>query len=407
MAPAASKIKISGYCFKWCLPEPAMPYFIQLVLKLCQSFKHIKYEIYCFDYKFTSQQVDKICDLVHLDYNIRDDCEEALQLARQNAPTLQSLVIYFSSVTDISSLIQDSDGSYAEYPFLRTLELRNDTGLGMSYDLESTLPRRSKRDISRLPVFAGAIPFPGLRRLCIRMDYPFGDDMLFRGNSATLEYLDLQLFPALIDRVKHHKVFTPVSHPRLWCVKIHQMDDFKLPNFETAEEYVRFALSVGPHAQVRMIDDLPYNADLIPIPPLFDGFTDIRTLSLSNTCPAFWDVVSLITRLPNLSYLCTNSPRFGWMPSGVTVRKLPAFVISKYAPMSERFRRWHFDYEYNCKPSEIARCVLLLALVCPNFDFINPHYYRHPWLMSHMKRVAGLQGFKDHTKRLLRLLTEP
>ncbi|KAJ2257429.1 hypothetical protein GGI13_000909 [Coemansia sp. RSA 455] len=284
MAPAASKIKISGCYFKLYLPEPARPYFIQLVLKLCQSFKHIEYDIRSDYDKFTSQQVDTIRELVHLDYYINDDKEETLQLARQNAPTLQSLIIYFSSITDISSLIQDYDGSYAEYPCLRTLELHNDSELDTLYSDDVSFSR-TELNISRLPGFAGAIPFPGLRRLCIQIDYPFGDETLFRGNSASLEYLELQLFPALIDRVNHYKVFTPESHPRLWCVKIYQMDDYKLPNFATAEEYVRFALSVGPHAQVRMIDDLPYNADLIPIPPLFDGFTDIHTLSLPNMCP--------------------------------------------------------------------------------------------------------------------------
>ncbi|KAJ2100374.1 hypothetical protein GGI09_002305, partial [Coemansia sp. S100] len=242
MAPAASKIKISGYCFKWCLPEPAMPYFIQLVLKLCQSFKHIEYDIRSDYDKLTNQQVDTIRDLVHLDYYINDDKEEALQLARQNAPTLQSLIIYFSSITDISSLIQDSDGSYAEYPCLRTLELHNDSELDRLYS-DDVLFSRTELNILRLPVFAGAIPFPGLRRLCIQIDYPFGDDTLFRGNSATLEYLDLQLFPAFIDRVNHYKVFTPDSHPKLRYIRTIQLVNYKLPNFATAEAYMRFALS--------------------------------------------------------------------------------------------------------------------------------------------------------------------
>ncbi|KAJ2871461.1 hypothetical protein H4R27_006740, partial [Coemansia aciculifera] len=59
-----------------------------------------------------NQQIDMIRDLVYLNYGINDGCEEALRLARQNVPTLQSLIIYFSSVKDISSLIQDPGGSY-------------------------------------------------------------------------------------------------------------------------------------------------------------------------------------------------------------------------------------------------------------------------------------------------------
>ncbi|KAJ2755102.1 hypothetical protein GGI19_001916 [Coemansia pectinata] len=326
----------------------------------------------------------------NINYNIKDNCEETLRLARQNAPTLQFLVIYFSSVKDISSLIQDPGGSYVEYPCLRTLELRNDTELDTLYS-EDVMFSWTELNISRFPVFVGAILFPRLRRLRVKMDYQFGDDTLFRGNAATLQYVDFQLFPAFIDSVSKLKVFTPDRHPKLHYVRTYQMVNYRIPNFATAEEYVRFALSVGPHAQVRKIDDLPYDADFQLFPPLFEGFTDIRILSLSNTCLEFWDVVYLIESLPNLSYLYTNSPRFGRMPRGVTVRKLPAYVISKYAPMSERFRCWHFVYGYDSRPNEMARCVLLLALVCPNFDYIKPFYYRYPWLMSHMKRVAGLQ----------------
>ncbi|KAJ2458034.1 hypothetical protein GGF42_002321 [Coemansia sp. RSA 2424] len=405
MAPSACKIDLYGLHVSWHLPEPAKPYFAQLVLQLFQNYKRVSYSVYTSD-KLTSCQVNTIRDLVDLNYSINDDCSNWLQLVRQSESTLQSLVIYLSKVVDISPLIQHADGSYAEYPCLHTLELRNDLSLDFAYDIRPNKQRRTKRDIARLPVFHGAVPFPRLRHLRIQIDYPFGDDTLFRGSATTLEYLDLQLMHTLIDRIKKCKVFTPTSHPKLQYVKINKIDNHKMPNFRTAEAYLRFALSIAPHAQVRKIEGLPFGDEFQSVPLLFDGYSDIRILSLSGTCVRFWDVVALINSLPNLEYLVTDAPTLGPMPKGVSFAKLPAYVLSKYAPMSERFRRWH---SLGCRlyeESEVAKCVLLLALLCPNFDYIDPFYYEIPTFMQHMNRIAAMQGFKKHKQRLQRLLVK-
>ncbi|KAJ1671975.1 hypothetical protein GGF38_000394 [Coemansia sp. RSA 25] len=405
MAPSACKIDLCGLHVSWHLPGPAKPYFAQLVLQLCQNYKHVSYSIDTGD-KLTSCQVNTIRDLVDLNYSINDDCSNCLQLVRQSESTLRSLVIYLSKVVDISRLIQHADGSYVEYPCLHTLELRNDVSLNFSYYIRPTKQRRTKRDIARLPVFHGAVPFPRLRRLRIQIDYPFGDDTLFRGSATTLEYLDLQLMHTLIDRIKTCKVFTPTSHPKLQYVKINKIDDHKVPNFRTAEAYLRFALSIAPHAQVRQIEGLPFGDEFQSIPPLFDGYSDIRVLSLSGTRVMFWDVVALIKSLPNLAYLVTDAPTLGPMPKGVSFAKLPAYILSKYAPMSERFRRWH---SLGCRlyeESEVVKCVLLLALLCPNFDYIDPRYYRRPQFLEQMNKIVAMQGFKKHKQRLQRLLVK-
>lgn len=41
--------------------------------------------------------------------------------------------------------------------------------------------------------FPGAIPFPNLQTLRVDRGYPFGDNVLFRGNQSTLRYMDLNL----------------------------------------------------------------------------------------------------------------------------------------------------------------------------------------------------------------------
>ncbi|KAJ2422811.1 hypothetical protein GGF41_003373, partial [Coemansia sp. RSA 2531] len=67
--------------------------------------------------------------------------------------------------------------------------------------------------ITTLPVFPDLTHFPRLVCLRLSIAYPFGDDMLFQGNSATLRYLDMKLYPAAVDFFCKYAIFMCVSHP--------------------------------------------------------------------------------------------------------------------------------------------------------------------------------------------------
>ncbi|KAJ2355869.1 hypothetical protein H4S02_012855, partial [Coemansia sp. RSA 2611] len=53
---------------------------------------------------------------------------------------------------------------------------------------------------------------------------------------------------------------------------------------------------------------------------------------------------------------------------------------------------------------KIVRCVLLLALVCPNFDYAAVDITNRDTIMAHMKRMITTDGFRPHALRLRRLL---
>ncbi|KAJ2741355.1 hypothetical protein GGI20_005250, partial [Coemansia sp. BCRC 34301] len=84
--------------------------------------------------------------------------------------------------------------------------------------------------------------------------YPFGDDVLFRGNAATLERLALILDAKAVTMLREHKVFTPTSHPRLGVVDISFDDNFAPDVFATAAECMQFVLDIGPTAPVRGLE---------------------------------------------------------------------------------------------------------------------------------------------------------
>ncbi|KAJ2768367.1 hypothetical protein GGI18_005606 [Coemansia linderi] len=168
-----------------------------------------------------------------MDYKVcNNNYGQIMQLARLNALTLQSLAINSRAAIDLSGLIQDADGAFMVYSRLQTLKLvwRADVAL------------------SRRPVFRGALPLPRLRHLHVPQDYPFGDDMLFRGNAPTLEFLSVNLNDrVLVDILSSHGIFTPTSHPKLQCVKTsHLPSTTPGPAVAAAVELVQLALNIAP-----------------------------------------------------------------------------------------------------------------------------------------------------------------
>ncbi|KAJ2065118.1 hypothetical protein GGI17_000529 [Coemansia sp. S146] len=274
------------------------------------------------DFKFA-------CKLVRIDSNVAKDTWSILKLARLNAHTLQNIHFWSNREVDISGLIRDSNGDkYEEYPCLRTLEI--------DIARVSALSHRSKSE--------GAIPFPSLQRLVVSSSYPFGDDVVFRGNGCTLEYLKAALYPELVELLKRYDVFTRTSHPKLKCVDTRLLSSH-LPNpFATATAYLRFVFSIAPGASVHVIAGLPgYGKDLSPVLSILGDYTNIQALSFPAVHLSLWEAVTLIKSLPLLSDLCTGNPALGEIPQGATEADLPEYVRSTYAPMGKRFRRLLFN----------------------------------------------------------------
>ncbi|KAJ2102948.1 hypothetical protein GGI16_003094 [Coemansia sp. S142-1] len=212
--------------------------------------------------------------LVHFTYEERNSTDSThgllMQLVRRSAPTLQLLDITLARVSDMTGLIQDCGCDYTEYPCLKTLKL------SVWYYM----------DKSPLSVADGVVLFPVLRQLSILGDYPFGDDILFRGNSTMLKYLSIMPTHETCLVLCEHKVFTPTSHPNLQCVKVKHLSgdmdyDFDSSDFsDFSDSFVKclqFAHGIAPEASMRTIARLG------------DSFeeTAICVLTVASTCPNF------------------------------------------------------------------------------------------------------------------------
>ncbi|KAJ2867188.1 hypothetical protein GGH94_000991 [Coemansia aciculifera] len=335
-------------------------------------------------------QLDMIRNLTYLSYNSDSsigDAYQFVQLSQRNAQTLQSLILECEHDIDILGLVQDAGGNHVTYPHLLTLKLW----------------AASDTDEPRRPQFRGAAPFPTLRRLHINLDSTFDDDIFFRGNATTLEWLDMTLDFLSVPMLRKFKVFVPGSHPKLQRVKLWYSEN-TLELFASPAEAMQFMFDIGSRAAVREYAKYNLQQDLLPMLSSFGSHSPMRVLLLPSLRPELWQVITLIKSLPLLLDLQTSSPSLEPMPDGITSDKLPEHMVADYAPMGRRFRCWHLDIGYANICSELATCVLLLALVCPNFDYAAVGKEHREFFMEQMEKVIASDYFKSYAPRLRRLL---
>ncbi|KAJ2330308.1 hypothetical protein GGI00_003770 [Coemansia sp. RSA 2681] len=390
MAPAVNEIRVDVRHCSEALSQLERQHLGDLLTQLCQigtRVKHMTRGPTVFD----ALQASCVRNLVHLDYYSETNCGLLAQLVRQNAATLQYLELVLYQRFDISELVCDDNGDYVQYPHLHTLKHAAWANLGGQ---------------TPLPEFEGAIPFPKLRHLFIRSSYPFGDDTPFRSNALTLERLEVELDDAAIAMLGKYKVFTPTSHPRLWYVSTKLVPGIVPGCFATMAAYLQLALSIAPSAAARRIEDRNFSDMTCPqVLSLFGNHaSSINVLSLSKTRLDLWSIIALIKALPLLSDLHTTIPYLGEMPVGSSLATLPAHVISSYAPMGQKFRCWCFSREDEDVSEETAQCVLLLALICPNFDYaalLDGDRWQLMWMLED---TIDTDDFVEHEQRLERLL---
>ncbi|KAJ2862723.1 hypothetical protein GGH94_004099 [Coemansia aciculifera] len=203
----------------------------------------------------------------------------------------------YDRIMPLIRLIKDpGSGKFLEDPRLHTLKI--------SQFSSSYAPQRS--------VFPDAVPFPHLRHLNILHRYPFADDVLFRGNAATLEYLRVSPYPKTMSILATYNVFTPTSHPKLDSVIIGMLSYESVDEFDNILAHIVFSLSIGPGASVRVVSDL-HRLDRVvtTLPSLIFGHTSLQVLILPQMHLLLWEAMMLVFQLPPLSDLETDTPTLG------------------------------------------------------------------------------------------------
>ncbi|KAJ2831404.1 hypothetical protein GGI24_001587 [Coemansia furcata] len=173
----------------------------------------------------------------------------------------------------------------------------------------------------------------------------------------------------------------------------------------SADEYLQFALIIAPHASVRVMPDLAWPVQRIPsVLSTIGEYASIQVLSMQELVLTIWDAITIIKSLPLLSDLCTQAPTLGRLLLDVEDEDIRDYVLQTYAPMGERFRCWKVIIAGDIDFKMLATCMLLLALICPNFDYAAVDKDKREEFMEAMRNKINEPKFRQHTPRLQRLL---
>ncbi|KAJ2749174.1 hypothetical protein GGI19_005792, partial [Coemansia pectinata] len=385
LAPIVSEIRVHP---KDLYPPDINDQFVgKLASQLFQLVGRIDYDHQVGTTAPIRQQLDTIRNLTHITYTTANKGKGFLQSVRQNASTLQ--VLDFESeygYVDICGIIRNTDGSYITYPRLVSLFL----SCRLDFD-----------DHDRV-VSPDVVPFPNLQRLMILPDYPFGDDVVFRGNAGTLKCLELGLSSSTASMLRGFNVFMPGSHPKLQHVNFEFFEGDELDLFATHIDYAQFVLGIRPRAHMRSVGMGSVSQPLLSALSSHGAHSCILILKLDSVLN-LWDIFTLVKSLPLLSDLRTYAPTIDNFPYDATKEELLAHVISNYAPMGERLRLWYISSSCD-KHSKSALCVLLLALICPNFNHVATFFHQRESLLNSMERIMDSDAFRPYAPRLQYLL---
>ncbi|KAJ2886409.1 hypothetical protein H4R27_000700 [Coemansia aciculifera] len=342
---------------------------------------------------------DGISDLTHIEFASDSSLMQFIQLAQRSARSLQSLQIVPHKVAplyypDISGLIWDGKSRFTAYPSLQKLVL----------DLPVNLDRRAV--VPPQPVFGTFAPFPALRSLTVAEFYPFGDDTLFRGNSKTLEYMHMIALPNVVLMLRERQVFMPDSHPRLQRVLI-QGANGSLPEYfgGSSGNFLEFVLSIAPDAATRVIIGVRFDKEISRVLDLFSLHPSIQILSLNGTNFTLLTVIRLVKALPLLSDLYLDYPTLDRSISVFSWADIITSSVRKYAPMGKWFKFWCFSTGGKLT-REMVQCVMLLAVLCPNFNYVMSSGDNQMEFMLLARKVIASPGFKDFEQRLRRVLPD-
>ncbi|KAJ2461536.1 hypothetical protein GGF42_000125 [Coemansia sp. RSA 2424] len=366
-------------------------FFGSLISQLWQLASRARYEAFG-PYTPMTPRLEAFPNLTRITYDHlwceRDVGGQFVQMVRQSAQTLQYLFIKARDIDDALGLVQDDNGHYIEYPCLVTLNLEQ-------REFFSRVP---------LPVTSGAIPFPGLRHLSIDDFYPFGDDTPFRGNAATLEYLQIMPRRKTYDTLRRFNVFTPTSHPKLQCVRTSHVPGYTLSDFQSGNDIVQFVLSIAPKAAVRENDICGTVGSTFHALDVLKNYTNIQVLVLPGMELPLRFVVSLIEWLPLLSDLYCWAANSEPLDKDASPDEILAYTQSLHGVKNERLRCWrlHNREDYNFR--RVFVCVLTVASICPNFTHITFPSNEHYRFMAALEEIICSGKFKQFEPRLRRLL---
>ncbi|KAJ2558987.1 hypothetical protein EV175_000544 [Coemansia sp. RSA 1933] len=307
-------------------------------------------------------------------------------LIEKSVSTLESLDYYDGCFDNMRSLVIGQNGDPLVYPKLKNLIVGNDEcgPFGDKVRIDSSI-----------------VPFPALRYLMWRSVYIFEDDALFRGNSDTLEYLDIEVDIDLVQTLHRLAVFAPGKYSRLCYVAVTYCQPSPDKYLEI-DEYVRFVIGLlSPTTTVLSLTRYFHNMVVADADSLCFG--NIQTLTLTGFCGTQYVLLDIVKLFPRMTRLTCAQ---GSLVADLRGRQIRSYddLHTEYYPLSSSFRHWEAVPGLVRDVKAIAHMALLFTILCPNFEltYVSSEFSKK--FEQFMRRTIRSGRHKDHADRLQHLL---
>ncbi|KAJ1912078.1 hypothetical protein LPJ71_002788 [Coemansia sp. S17] len=354
--------------------EEAMGIFMNL---MCANIKFPGLEIKDMELKRPST-VDHIPQLSSLNLRCKRMFDLSTSLVHKSSSSLQFLRF---GLYDPRELVYDIHGNSIVYPKMKRLVIFK-TPLGYF------------KEPAKAP---DTVPFPVLESLKLLIRYPFADDVLFRGNSTTLEELDIILNTVLHDnqvfkskdRILHTLTLGGVNYNGgISLLSETVLNDFLGDLIEPVRKLVI--------------------SDPLLIKPLIDaathGFNNLQVLNLVQEQLPFYDILRLLKAFPVLSKLVCGVDELGSELKHIAADDLPDYIASTYKEAGKNMQVWKLPCVRSINNTHITEYVVLLALCCPRLRRIDLAENVAAKYRSEIAKALESKLYSKYTSQLDRLV---
>ncbi|KAJ1799462.1 hypothetical protein LPJ59_001814 [Coemansia sp. RSA 2399] len=312
-------------------------------------------------------------------------------LIEKSAPILESLEFKDEALLNVKALIFDDKGQPMVYPRLRRLDVSTGNTL-MPGD--------------RLCVDKRIAPFPNLRYLRWHSIYAFEDDTLFRGNSGTLECMDILVDTNLADTLQRRKVFADCKYSQLCNVSVGIIDANDTIPLEL-DTFIRLSVNFVVPATKSFTLDFVDLSDIAGLVAESQHLGNIQHLNLTGYTGRLQHLLTIVKLMPSMTKLTCRRDINELGPGNLDLGSFIDGLYIMYYPLSHRLRYWEVLVGSDNEIENIAASALALAALCTDFVLAYvPLRYREAF--GHRIKEAIESGlydkYLDKIQRLLRIM---
>ncbi|KAJ2098318.1 hypothetical protein GGI09_003378 [Coemansia sp. S100] len=285
-------------------------------------------------------------------------CTPFARLAYHNAATLKILDIKIAEEKNWLDLIYGGTEVSAIYSELESLSLK-------VIVVPCTTTWAAVND---------AAPFPKLLTLDLSGGYPFDDDLIFRGNGGTLQYLQIPFGTIGRNILGRFGV--------LERSKVTRMNRISIGEVTTEDkEFVDGSAEVSIEQQVQRMLEVAVTlkqdentTSLRMYRAIRDtpGTATLQHLELRNIRILTSSIIKIVSAIPGLASCSCKLFMLGLFED-IPVEERPSRLHTKYYPLNSNFRTWRvLDADDKDTPIDIiVHSAMLFAVLCPNVVHVD------------------------------------